>query len=127
MGHGGKVHGNLLECPFHAWRYDGIEGIVREIPYSEIHPATGETEMHTYVARDRRNRWIWMWYHPEDIAPLFEGAYPRMFRSLTGPSTMYKEWNVYGSIQNMAENGVDVAHFKYIHGTANVPLGDSLG
>jgi hypothetical protein len=34
------------------------------------------------------------------------------------------EWNVWGSIQNMAENGVDVAHFKFIHGTANVPLGD---
>ena len=35
MGHGGKVHGNLLECPFHAWRYDGEKGVVKEIPYAK--------------------------------------------------------------------------------------------
>ena len=31
------------------------------------------------------------------------------------------EWKVWGSLQNMAENGVDFAHFKYIHGTATMP------
>ena len=31
MAYGGKVHGNMLECPFHAWRYDD-EGSVKEIP-----------------------------------------------------------------------------------------------
>ena len=38
MGVGGKVHGNLLECPFHAWRYDGEEGVVKDIPYSKAIP-----------------------------------------------------------------------------------------
>ena len=38
MGHGGKVHGNLLECPFHAWRYAGEEGVVKEIPYAKVIP-----------------------------------------------------------------------------------------
>ena len=38
MGHGGKVHGNLLECPFHAWRYSGEDASVKEIPYSESIP-----------------------------------------------------------------------------------------
>ena len=32
LGHGGKVHGNLLECPFHAWRYDDEEGVAKDIP-----------------------------------------------------------------------------------------------
>ena len=31
------------------------------------------------------------------------------------------EWLVYGPLQNMAENGVDAAHFRYIHGTASMP------
>ena len=38
MGHGGKVHGNLLECPFHAWRYDGDDGAVKDIPYARVIP-----------------------------------------------------------------------------------------
>ena len=44
MGHGGKVHGNLLECPFHAWRYDGDKGAVVEIPYSESIPPRVEKQ-----------------------------------------------------------------------------------
>ena len=46
MGHGGKVHGNLLECPFHAWRYDGEEGVVKESPLLQIDPAAGQAQMH---------------------------------------------------------------------------------
>ena len=37
MGHGGRVVGELLECPFHAWRYDG-HGVVAQIPYAERIP-----------------------------------------------------------------------------------------
>jgi phenylpropionate dioxygenase-like ring-hydroxylating dioxygenase large terminal subunit len=33
MGYGGRVIGAHLECPFHAWRYDG-EGVVHDIPYA---------------------------------------------------------------------------------------------
>jgi len=81
MGHGGKVHGNLLECPFHAWRYDGEAGLVKEIPYSPS---------------------------PECSDPNW---------------TEYQEtsWNIWGSLQNIGENGVDFAHFQFIHGTADLP------
>ena len=27
-----------LECPFHAWRYDGEEGVVKDIPYAKAIP-----------------------------------------------------------------------------------------
>ncbi len=124
MGHGGKVHGNLLECPFHAWRYDGIEGIVREIPYSKSIPPQVKRKCTRTWHVTEANRWIWMWYHPEDIAPLFDVVHIPECSDPDWTEYDVHEWNVYGSIQNMAENGVDVAHFKYIHGTANVPLGD---
>ena len=34
MGYGGKVDGNHLQCPFHAWRWNG-EGAAVAIPYSK--------------------------------------------------------------------------------------------
>ncbi|NNE56660.1 MAG: aromatic ring-hydroxylating dioxygenase subunit alpha [Hellea sp.] len=121
MGHGGKVYGNLLECPFHAWRYSGEEGSVKEIPYSKsIPPRVTRKCTRNYPMREM-NGLIWMWYHPEDIEPLYE---PVKLPECSDPEwSDYDicEWNIYGSLQNMAENGVDTAHFRYIHGTADVP------
>ncbi len=124
MGHGGKVHGNLLECPFHAWRYDGEEGVVKDIPYSKsIPPQVKRKCTRTYPVAEA-NRWIWMWYHPEGADPLWEVAVIPECSDPDWTDFEVHEWNVWGNVQNMAENGVDVAHFRYIHGTANVPLGE---
>ncbi|WP_246202958.1 aromatic ring-hydroxylating oxygenase subunit alpha [Sphingomonas lacunae] len=122
MGHGGKVHGNLLECPFHAWRYDGEEGVVRDIPYAKsIPPQVKRKCMRTWAVTEA-NGWIWTWYHPDPaVGPMWDVVvHDEVGNPDWTPYEMH-EWLVYGSIQNMAENGVDVAHFKYIHGTANVP------
>jgi 3-ketosteroid 9alpha-monooxygenase subunit A len=121
MGHGGKVHGNLLECPFHAWRYDGDEGVVKEIPYAKaIPPQVKRKCTRTWHIREA-NQWLWMWYHPEDAAPMYEVAHlPEASDPAWTPFDIV-EWKIFGSLQNMAENGVDFAHFKYIHGTAELP------
>lgn len=121
MGHGGKVHGNLLECPFHAWRYDGEEGLVKEIGYSaSIPPQVKRKCMRTWHVTEA-NKMIWFWYHPQDVAPMYEVAH---LSECSDPTwTPYDEcrWTIWGSLQNMAENGVDFAHFTYIHGTASMP------
>lgn len=120
MGHGGKVNGNNIECPFHAWQYNG-EGVVEHIPYSRTIPPQVKRPCPTQWPVTEANRWIWFWYHPEGIAPLWEVEH---VPEATDPAwTDYDvfEWNVWGNLQNMAENGVDAAHFKYIHGAANVP------
>ena len=121
MGHGGKVAGNFLECPFHAWRYDGEEGVVKEIPYSpSIPPQVKRKCTRTWHVKEV-NQFIWFWYHPNDEAPLFDVV---DIPECSDPDwTPYDEcrWNVWGSLQNMAENGVDFAHFTYIHGTATIP------
>ncbi|MGJ3627880.1 hypothetical protein AB5I41_14510 [Sphingomonas sp. MMS24-JH45] len=31
------------------------------------------------------------------------------------------EWNIYTSLENMADNGVDISHFKFVHGAPSVP------
>jgi 3-ketosteroid 9alpha-monooxygenase subunit A len=124
MGHGGKVHGNLLECPFHAWRYDGDEGVVKDIPYSRSIPPQVKRKCTRTWHMSEANGWVWAWYHPEDAAPMFDVVELPECSDPDWTDCDVFEWNVYGSIQNMAENGVDIAHFKFIHGTANVPLGD---
>ena len=122
MGHGGKVHGNLLECPFHAWRYDGEEGVVKDIPYAKaIPPQVKRKCLRTWPVTEA-NGWIWVWYHPDqNVAPMWDVVVHEEYGDPEWTEYDMHEWIVYGSIQNMAENGVDVAHFKYIHGTADVP------
>ncbi|HPZ47968.1 MAG TPA: Rieske 2Fe-2S domain-containing protein [Novosphingobium sp.] len=125
MGHGGKVSGNLLECPFHAWRYDGEEGVVKEIPYAKaIPPQVKRKCLRTWPVQEA-NGWIWVWYHPDqNVAPMFDVVVHPEVGAAEWTDYEVLEWVVYGSIQNMAENGVDVAHFKYIHGTADVPAAE---
>jgi phenylpropionate dioxygenase-like ring-hydroxylating dioxygenase large terminal subunit len=125
MGVGGKVHGNLLECPFHAWRYDGEEGVVKDIPYSKAIPPQVKRKCTRTWAVTEANGWIWLWYHPDaNVGPMWEVVHHPEASNPDWTAYETHEWVIYGSIQNMAENGVDVAHFKYIHGTANVPAAE---
>ncbi len=125
MGHGGRVSGNLLECPFHAWRYDG-EGVVHEIPYAERVPPRLTRPCDRQWPVVEANRLIWFWYHPHGAAPMWD---VEVFPEATNPDwTDYEihEWRVFGSLQNMAENAVDVAHFHYVHGTATFPTSEMI-
>jgi len=37
LGHGGKVKGGSIECPFHAWQF-GTDGKCTAVPYAEHVP-----------------------------------------------------------------------------------------
>jgi 3-ketosteroid 9alpha-monooxygenase subunit A len=37
LGHGGKVEGGCIRCPFHAWRFDA-QGVCDDIPYAKKIP-----------------------------------------------------------------------------------------
>lgn len=120
MGVGGRVNGNLLECPFHAWRYDE-SGVVHDIPYARaVPPQLKKPCTHQWPVVEQNN-FVWFWYHPFGELPKWEVQH---FPETGDPHwTPYErhEWNVWGSLQNMIENGVDAAHFKYVHGTASFP------
>ena len=120
MGHGGRVDGNRLECPFHAWRYDET-GAVHEIPYSKTIPPQVRKPCERTWPVVEKNRFIWFWYHPFGEPPQWEVEDLAETKDPAWTDYEKCEWYVYGSIQNMAENGVDAAHFKYIHGTHTFP------
>jgi phenylpropionate dioxygenase-like ring-hydroxylating dioxygenase large terminal subunit len=125
MGHGGRVIGTQLECPFHAWRYDG-EGVVHDIPYAKtIPPRLTKPCAHQWKVAEA-NRILWFWYHPDGIAPLWEvESFPEATDLEWTPYEIH-EWRVFVALQNMAENAVDVAHFRYVHGTATFPTSEMI-
>jgi 3-ketosteroid 9alpha-monooxygenase subunit A len=124
MAVAGAVRGNYLECPFHAWRWDG-DGSCKEIPYARnIPPQAKRADCVPHWPVAELNGFVLVWYHPERIAPLWE---PMTIENAGSPDwTAYDkyEWKIYVAPMNQADNGVDVAHFKYVHGTENVPTYD---
>ena len=120
MGYGGKVEGNNLVCPFHAWAYNE-QGCVTDVPYAKRLPPSATRPPATQYKTCEENKAVWFWYHPYDEAPKWEvDRFDEIFNEDWTEFDKH-EWIVRGPIQNLAENGVDAAHFKYVHGTATFP------
>ncbi|NNC38086.1 MAG: (2Fe-2S)-binding protein [Acidimicrobiales bacterium] len=120
MGYGGRVKGNSLECPFHAWEYNE-EGAVTNVPYAKKIPPSAARPCKTQWHVTEKNKQILAWYHPFDEAPKWDVEEFDQVHDKDWTDFDKYEWIVHGPVQNMAENGVDAAHFKYIHGTASFP------
>jgi phenylpropionate dioxygenase-like ring-hydroxylating dioxygenase large terminal subunit len=120
LGYGGIVVGDRLECPFHGWRYDG-RGAVCEIAYARAIPPSVKRPGDQPWPVVERNGFVWLWYHPDGVAPQWEvRAFAEAEDANWTPFERF-EWNVWGSIQSMAENTVDGAHFQYVHGHPGIP------
>jgi len=51
LGHGGRVMGETLRCPFHGWQYDGTTGECVHIPYCERIPQQARLRSWTCARR----------------------------------------------------------------------------
>jgi phenylpropionate dioxygenase-like ring-hydroxylating dioxygenase large terminal subunit len=120
LGHGGRVDGDEMVCPFHGWQFDG-DGRNTCIPYSER--TNGRARLRSYAVVER-NGMVMAWYHPDDVEPLWQIPEVPEFADgqseFAAPTTRFFE--IATAWQEMAENGVDAAHFRYVHGTADVPV-----
>jgi phenylpropionate dioxygenase-like ring-hydroxylating dioxygenase large terminal subunit len=116
LGVGGTVDGAELQCPFHGWRFDG-EGTCTNIPYSQR--TNKRARVRTYPTVER-NGFVMAWYHPNEAEPTWE--IPTIDEvGDAGWSDYYKSTYIIRTIpQEMSENGVDPAHFRYVHGTDEV-------
>jgi len=117
LGHGATVHKCEIVCPFHGWKFDG-EGTNTDIPYSER--TNRKAQLRTYPVLER-NGFIYAWYHPHEEPPTWEVEEVKDLS--TGEFSGPKKTNhvVQAGIQEMAENAVDAAHFRYVHNVAQVP------
>ncbi|WP_116368435.1 Rieske 2Fe-2S domain-containing protein [Parahaliea mediterranea] len=125
LGHGGEVVGETLRCPFHHWRYDRA-GMVKDIPYAKAIPPKAQDKpcLRSYPVVEA-NEVIWAWYHPHNLAPHYEVI---ELAELKDPDWVEQDryfWTFDSHPQEIAENGVDVAHFKYVHSMEAVPEGET--
>ncbi len=118
LGHGGHVEGTDLMCPFHGWKFDAA-GANSEIPYCPR--PNGKAHLRPYPVIER-NGLTMVWYHPTgeapswDIPEVLELADTASFAVLPGRS-----FDIPAAWQEIAENQVDAAHFRYVHNTDEVP------
>ena len=120
LGVGGKVEGDCVRCPFHGWRFDGATGACVEIPYGEASriPARAATRAYPTV---ERNGMVWAWYHAEGAEPFYEVPVVDEFADPAWSPFIVRDFEIAVPAQDMAENNVDYAHFRYVHGTDAIP------
>lgn len=125
LGYGGTVEGECVVCPFHAWRFSA-EGRCAGIPYATVVPprvTADKQAIHAYPIVER-NRIIWAWYHPQRTAPTFDVVdLPETRAADWTPIDRYR-WTIATTVQEIAENAADTAHFIYVHHMADVQKGD---
>ncbi len=123
-GGGGRIQGESIVCPFHAWRFN-TDGECVEIPYAESMPkkVVGTRCLKSWPVCER-NQVIYAWYHPQDLEPLWEVPEFEEANSDAWQPAERFEWSIHTHTQEMAENGADAPHLLYVHQAATMPEWD---
>ncbi|HET7736486.1 MAG TPA: Rieske 2Fe-2S domain-containing protein [Nocardioidaceae bacterium] len=124
LGYGGTVVGENIQCPFHGWQWNA-KGRNTCIPY-EKHPNLGR-KIKSFPTVER-NEAIYIWHDVANNEPYFD--VPDVFTSWDDGVTAadYHESSLLFQEklelhpQYVLENGVDFAHFTYVHKVPIVPI-----
>ncbi len=116
LGVGGALIDDTIRCPFHHWRFDK-QGRCVDIPYAKRIPPAAKVRTYPVI---EKSGMIFAWYHPGEEDPMW--ALPDIPEYGDDAWTPYerREWIVKSRNQELAENTVDQAHFRYVHGTNTV-------
>jgi len=118
LGHGGKIKGACIRCPFHGWEFRASDGQCERIPSGDLPPA-----------KARLVRWdtheiaglILTWFHEEDAAPTWAVTdFPDLDDQPYSEWADY-EWTIKARIQDLSENDSDVSHAPALHGFVDDP------
>jgi nitrite reductase/ring-hydroxylating ferredoxin subunit len=120
LGVGGRVEEGCIRCPFHGWKFDGDSGRCVDVPYDENDFMPTRAVVRSFPAVER-NHMIWAWHHLEDKPPFYEVPVVGEFDDPEWSPIVVRDFEVATCCQEMAENNVDRAHFKYVHGTDAIP------
>lgn len=117
LGHGGKVLGEDLECPFHAWKF-GADGKCTDVPYAKRIPP--KATLGCWQLCETAGM-IMVWHHAAGEPPQWELPQIPEYGHEDWSDQQRRRWRIKTRNQEMAENAVDSAHFRYVHGTNNMP------
>ncbi|OOL33353.1 2Fe-2S ferredoxin [Rhodococcus rhodochrous] len=127
LGYGGRVEDDRIVCPFHGWEWNG-QGRNVCIPYQDRPNPT--RRMRTWPVVEK-NESVYIWHDLEgrapyfDVVDVFEGFGDGRTADdyyLTYPEGTLSHSGLELHPQYVMENSVDLAHFKYVHRAANLPI-----
>ncbi len=127
LGHGGKVVGDCVQCPFHGWQW-GPDGHNASIPDQDRPNRSRRLRVWPVV---EQYGLVFMWHHPHGEPPSWDmldvfGCYPEIEK---GPEAYYDPFDGFTRKdtdepvhpQIVLENSADSAHFEYVHHATVTP------
>lgn len=123
LGHGGRVCGTTLKCPFHGWQFNG-DGACTDIPYSP-NPRLELRHLKSWPLMER-NGLLMVWWHPQGLAPSFDIPVLPEHGHAQWSRYRRQRWEVATIWQEVQENIVDTTHFHHLHGVATLATLDSF-
>jgi nitrite reductase/ring-hydroxylating ferredoxin subunit/putative sterol carrier protein len=105
---GGRVEGDCLRCPFHAWAFDGAGHCV-DVPYAPKVPP--KAAVRAWPLREQ-NGVVFVYHDPRGEAPGWE--VPPLDEEGWTPNRTVR-WEIRSHPQEIAENTVDIVHLGPIH------------
>lgn len=120
LGHGGRVAGESVRCPFHGWEW-GREGSCTGIPYAKRIPPGLEIGV---LPVCERNGAVFAWHHAEGAEPDWEVPELPEFHDPAWTEPEHLEMDIATCCQELGENAHDPAHFVSVHGVPNPPASE---
>jgi 3-ketosteroid 9alpha-monooxygenase subunit A len=117
LGVGGRVEGDAIRCPFHAWLWAG-DGRCLEVPYAKKVPPKAHLGSWTVA---EKNGIVFLHQDAEGRPPAWEIPDLPEFGSPDWTPYEVRRWVVRSRWLDMNENAVDQVHFRYVHGTHTIP------
>jgi phenylpropionate dioxygenase-like ring-hydroxylating dioxygenase large terminal subunit len=118
FGHGGRVVGENIRCPFHAWQYDGETGNCVKIPYCERIPPAAKVKAWPTT---EKNGMIFVWHHDRDEAPSWEIPVCEEIGNDDWSEPRLHDLILEAHVQDTHENNNDPVHFQYVHAMTETP------
>lgn len=122
LGHGGRVAGDDLVCPFHGFRF-GADGRCSAMPYGSRIPAAARARAFPVV---EQNEVVLAWYGGPNEADAADAAGARaaeptwampVFDDARWTPAVSRTWTIRGHAQEVCENSADTGHFRFVHRT----------
>ena len=115
LGHGGRVCGEVLRCPFHGFQFDA-GGRCVATGYGTKPPPNAVAK--TWPLRER-NGMLLVYYGVEGGAPPWEVP---TVQAAGWSAPVYRRFVIAAHPQETTENSVDLGHFAWVHGYRSVAM-----
>jgi nitrite reductase/ring-hydroxylating ferredoxin subunit len=112
LGYGGQVRGENVQCPFHGWCFD-TAGACVEVPFARKIPAKARARAWPL---HEGNGVLMAYYHRDGAAPTSEPPRVPELESPEWTAPVPHQFRMRTHVQEIAENVIDLAHTRYLHG-----------